>query len=143
MRRHIPETTRREWVALLGVWTAGLTGCLGDEGNGGSGPEHYENNEYISATGTDAETLVHHRIASVSSNSYVSLTMDGAYGVTADVEVSPFWMDLEQADDEGRVYEAALREGLEWSDPYGSMAAEDWVYHIKNIHQGENNWAGP
>lgn len=134
--------TRREWLRTVGVagvaGAAGATGCVGGDGSSGL-PER---NEYVSAESADAETLVHHQIADAVSGGYVRLTLDGAYGVTTDVEVFPLWMDINQADDEGRVYEAELREGLEWSDPYGSMTAEDWVYHIQNIHKGEENWAG-
>lgn len=131
-------TTRREWLALLGIGATGLTGCLGD---GEGVPEHYEQNEYVSASGSDAETLVHHQISDQTSSNMVRLTLDGAYAVTTDMEVFPMWMDINRVDDDGRVYEAELREGLEWSDPYGEMTAEDWVYFIRNIHQGEDNWA--
>lgn len=131
--------TRRDWIKAFGVaGAAGVTGCTGTGDGESSGL--LEDNRYRSAESADGSTLVHHQIADAASGGYVGLTMDGAYGVTTDVEVFPLWMDIEQADDEGRVYEATLREGLEWSDPYGSMTAEDWVYHIQNIHQSD--WAG-
>lgn len=148
VRRTRHQGTRREWLALLGVaGTGGLAGCgsLGGGGNGAESedlPEHYRNNEYVSATGSDAETVVHHQVADSQSGSAVGLTLDGAYAVTPEIEVYPLWMDLEMLDDDGQRYEAQLRENLQWSDPYGQMTADDWVYHIQNIHQGEGNWAG-
>ena len=144
MRERPFQVTRREWLRTVGVagvvGATGLTGCTGTGDGEASGLP--AENRYRSAESADAETLVHHQIADAASGGYVQLTMDGAYAVTTDVEVFPLWMDIEQVDDEGRVYEATLREGLEWSDPYGGMTAEDWVYHIQNIHQGEENWAG-
>lgn len=137
-RSGLGRTTRRRWLTLLGAaGSVGLAGC-----SSSGRPQHYQDNEYIDAVGTDAGTLVSHHADDGQSRSAIQLTLDGAYAVTSDVEVAPLWMDLEPRDDEGRVYEAQLRDGLEWSDPYGQMTAEDWVYHIRNIHQGESNWAG-
>lgn len=122
MDRSGPDrTTRCRWLTLLGAaGSVGLGGCASSDR-----PQHYQDNEYIDAVGTDAQTLVYHQADDDRSRSAIQLTLDGAYAVTPSVEVAPLWMDLKPRDDERRVYEARLRDGLEWSDPYGQMTAGD------------------
>lgn len=144
--------TRRELLSLLGVSTIGsISGCLGaqtgpasDEDTptqSGSG-ERALRGDWSSGSLSDAETLLHHQIGDSVSGSRVALTLDGAYTFTPDNEVFPLWLDLQSRDDEGREYEAVLRDNLYWSDPYGQMTAEDWVFHIQEVHQAQDNWTG-
>jgi peptide/nickel transport system substrate-binding protein len=68
----------------------------------------------------------------------IGYTMDSSYGFKPGQIQFPRWLELTSDDD--RVWTAEIREGLEWSDPYGEVTAEDFVYIIKNVHQTE--WAG-
>lgn len=89
--------------------------------------------EWISGSTTDAKTLFFPEINDVPSGNRVALTLDGAYQVDENNEVQPLWMDIEDTGD-GQVYVCSLRDNLEWSEEYGSMTAEDWVYQIENVH---------
>lgn len=144
--------TRRELLSLLGVSAVGsVSGCLGAQTDpssaedtpmrSGSG-EREVSGEWSSGSLSDAETLLHHQVSDAVSGARVALTLDGAYTFTPDNEVFPLWLDLESRDEAGREYEAVLRDNLYWSDPYGQMTAEDWVFHIQEIHQAEDNWTG-
>ncbi|PSP55185.1 ABC transporter substrate-binding protein [Halobacteriales archaeon QS_1_67_19] len=73
-----------------------------------------------------------------SAGTRVEYVADGAYGFKPGQQLFPNWLDI--SSDDGRVYSVKLRENLRWSDPYGQMTAEDWVYMIKELHQTE--WSG-
>ena len=159
---------RRDLLKTLGiVGSAALAGCSG-QGNNPSGTdtarrtptegtssnletstppatpagggERQVGGQYISGSATDAESLFFIQTADAPSSARVGLALDSAYAVTTEDEIFPLWLDI--ATDDKRVYECTIRDGLEWSDPYGQMTAEDWVYMITEVFQGEDNWAG-
>ena len=68
----------------------------------------------------------------------ISLAIDGSYGFKPGQRQFPRLFELTTDDD--RVWTANLRENLRWSDPYGEVTAEDYVYMIKELHQTE--WSG-
>lgn len=159
---NVTGRTRREWMKILGLGaTAGVAGCLGNgdgngsgngngNGNGGTTPTETDDPDqfdrevggpFIAGSATDAETLFFPNIADNPSAQRVGLTMDGAYALDTDIEVYPLWLDIEDSGD-ATTWICTLRDNLYWSDPYGQMTSEDWVYMIENIHQGEDNWAG-
>ncbi len=139
---------RREFLRVLGLaGMAGLAGCnLGGSqpGSGATGGApsgtRAVRGQWVEGAATDAESLLWIQVADAASAARVGTALDGAYAVTTDEEVFPLWLDL-STDDE-RVYECQLREGLRWSEPYGRMTAEDWVYMIQNVFQAPDNWAG-
>lgn len=156
---HLPN--RRDLLRVLGLAGAGgLAGCAGEDGGAGGSPTGTEGGPletstppaspenarrevrgtWFSADATDAESLFFIQTADAPSAARVGLTLDGAYAVTTEDEVFPLWVDIDS--DDGRVYEVTVLDGLEWSDPYGQMTAEDWVYTIHNLFQGEDNWVG-
>lgn len=126
---------RRDFLALLGLaGTAGLAGC-----NFG-GTQSATATQWVEGSSTDAESLLWIQVADAASAARVGTALDGAYAITTDDEVFPLWLDI--STDDQRVYECRLREGLHWSDPYGPMTAEDWVYTIQEVFQAPDNWAG-
>ena len=148
--------SRREWLALLGIGTAGgLAGCIGDDDGDPAGdddsagdddepvdPGEIEvSGDWVSAAGTDAETVYPTALVDTHSANRVGLCLDGAYAVTHEDEIFPLWMDVTDTGD-GQVFVCELRDNLEWGAGYGQMTAEDWVYHIEEVHQHEDNWAG-
>ncbi|MFC7222062.1 ABC transporter substrate-binding protein [Halalkalicoccus sp. GCM10025322] len=143
----MPDRTRRGLLCSLGSAAAvALAGCTSDDGadrdrsepEGSEVPDRSE--RWVTATRTSATTLIPHRAVDEASADRLELVMDGAYAITADRELFPLWLDVESID--ASTYEATLRDGLRWSDPYGRMTADDWVYYIRRIHQGRENWAG-
>ena len=42
-------------------------------------------------------------------------------------------------DDEGKTWTASVRENLQFSEPYGQVTAEDFVYLVQEVHQSD--WA--
>lgn len=97
---------------------------------------------YRSGAASDAKTLNPIRSNDTSSSSRIGLTMDGAYDLDNDDEFVPRWIAEYDVNDNKDTYEFFLQDNLEWSDEYGRMTAEDWVYFIRNVHQAESNWAG-
>lgn len=145
-RRDMPDRTRRGLLRSLGLAGAvGLAGCTANDEPDHGGLEESEmptrSERWVTATRAPATTLLPHRAVDDASMARLELVMDGAYAVTADRELFPLWLDVEEVDG-GQVYRATLREGLRWGDPYGRMTADDWVYYIRTVHQGEENWAG-
>ncbi|WP_255171731.1 ABC transporter substrate-binding protein [Natrononativus amylolyticus] len=142
--------TRRQMLGYLGIaGTSAIAGCFGsdDDGNGGADDDTSNGGEqdeqvFIAGSSGDGDTLVPFQIGDTTSAGYVAMTMDGSYALdsSSDFEVFPLWMDIDTED--GETYHCELRDHLEWSEPYGEMTAEDWVYYITEIHQGEDNWAG-
>lgn len=154
---------RRNMLKYLGVASAaGLAGCT----DGGSGNDTTTDGEggqettttsgggetteeasrqvkgtYRGAVSSDAKTLNFIQHSDETSGSFVDACLDGAYSFKGVGEPVPFLVK-EFSDTDKQVWEFTLRDNLKWSDPYGQMTAEDWVYFIQNIHQGEDNWAG-
>lgn len=143
---------RRGFLQLLGVAGAvGIAGCNAlsggspPESGGGDGPQSPSGTRsvrgrWIEGSTTDAESLLWLQVADGASIARVGTALDGAYAVTPDEDVFPLWMDVSTEDN--RVYECRLRDGLRWSDPYGRMTADDWVYMIERVFQAPDNWAG-
>ncbi len=158
-RRNPTGRTRRELMAIMGIGgAAGLAGCLGDDGDGGDETptptedpgggdqtptptpppaERQVMGTYRSGISSDGDTTIPFLITDTTSGNMVSLVLDGAYAVTSNDQIMPLWMDLTTED--SQVFTAELRDNLQWSDPYGEMTAEDWVWYIQNIHQSD--WA--
>ncbi|WP_122090813.1 ABC transporter substrate-binding protein [Halalkalicoccus subterraneus] len=140
------EPTRREALrALTAAGVASLAGCASDEEP--SDPDETEpdaptiSDRWVTGTATPGRTLLGHRATDAASRERLSLVLDGPYRLGPDGERVPRWLTIEERD-AGQRYEATLREGLRWSEPYGPMTAEDWVYYVRSIHQGLDNWAG-
>ena len=70
-------------------------------------------------------------------------------GYTFDENQDYFPLLYDMSTDEGEVWTFEVRENLEFSDPYGQVTAEDFVYLIQELHQSEwantaatENWTG-
>lgn len=142
-------------LATLGASGAtGLAGCFGGDDDGGDGDgggdgsgtgdgsDRQVGGTFTVVVPSDAETLVPFHVEDDRSGSFLALTLDGSYAVTAspEDEVFPLWLDIRT--DDNQVYVCELRDNLRWSDPYGQMTADDWVYYIQEVHQAEGNWTG-
>lgn len=139
------EPTRRDAIrALAAAGMVSLAGCGGDNGDEAGetepGPPRITE-RWVTGTATAERTLLSHRASDAASRDRLALVLDGPYAITDDGERFPHWLRLEELET-GEHYEATLREGLRWSDPYGPMTADDWVHYIRRIHQGVDNWAG-
>ncbi|QDX41519.1 ABC transporter substrate-binding protein [Salarchaeum sp. JOR-1] len=144
---------RRNVLKTLGVGgAAALAGCS----NGGDSTtqstttsntdgtttqaERTVGGDYISGRASDAKSLYFIGVNDGETADRIGLTMDSLYGITPDQEIFPLWGDVSTEDN--RVYEVQLKDNLQWSDPYGQVTAEDFVYLIKNVYQADDNWAG-
>ncbi|MCU4750865.1 ABC transporter substrate-binding protein [Halobacteria archaeon AArc-curdl1] len=98
-----------------------------------------DTDEYIAASGTDAETLYFPEVNDVPSANRIGLCLDGAYAVDSENQIQPLWLDMEDTGD-GQVFVCTLRDNLEWGNGYGQMTAEDWVFQIEEVHQSGDIW---
>lgn len=154
--------SRRKWLQLLGIsGTAGLAGCTNESGSetettapstteSGFGDETEtpttESEEPLPEVGGTFTQAVSSSFDSLNpiynteatTGEMIATTVDGSYGFKPGQNLFPRLLDL-QSDDK-KVWTAKLRENLRWSEPYGEVTAEDFVYLIKNVHQ--TDWAG-
>ncbi|GAB3701211.1 ABC transporter substrate-binding protein [Halorubrum pallidum] len=67
----------------------------------------------------------------------IARALDPGYAFDGEDEYVPLLYDL--SSDDGREWTFRLRDGLQFSEPYGSVTAHDFVYLIREVHQG--GWA--
>lgn len=140
------KPTRRDAIrTLVTGGIASVAGCISGSEQRGNDEEDTElptiSERWVTGTKTAERTLLPHRANDAASRERLELVLDGAYTLTDEGEEVPYWLSLDEIE-EGERYEATLRAGVRWSDPYGPMTAEDWVYYVRAIHQGTGNWAG-
>ena len=68
----------------------------------------------------------------------IGFALDGGYTFDDQQEYFPLLYDM--STDSGQVWVFEVREGLEFSDPYGEVTAESFTYQIQELHQ--TDWAG-
>ena len=154
---------RRGWLAALGLGgVAGLAGCSGDgsqesdggtdgsdsgsdaDGSGGSddgveldGEIPDVSGTYDTVTAASFETLNPLYNTESGAGTAIGRALDSGYTFDADQELFPLLYDL--SSDDGMVWVFELRDGLRFSDPYGDVTADDFVYQIQELHQSD--WA--
>ena len=79
--------------------------------------------------------------------SAIGRVLDQGYTFDDDREYVPLLYDM--STDDGSVWTFEVRENLRFSDPYGAVTAEDFVYLIQAVHQSDwantaaaSSWAG-
>jgi len=160
---------RRQWLSMLGAGSVvGLAGCGSGGGNGNgngngdsdgdggdAGNESDGFGEEDSDIEGDADELpaVSGTYDTVTAASFTTLNplyntesgagtaigraLDLGYSFDANQEFFPLLYDM--SSDRGKVWTFEVREGLEFSDPYGKVDAETFVYQIQELHQ--TDWA--
>lgn len=123
------------------VSAAGCTGLL--DGDDQSGDDREVRPTYLTATGSAASDLHLYHVTDRHSDARVTSLLDGAYTLDTNGEFYSLWVEeIENIDDEEYVY--TLRDNLNWSEEYGRMTADDWVFHyhavIEDALNGDN-WA--
>ncbi|QWC19773.1 ABC transporter substrate-binding protein [Halorubrum sp. 2020YC2] len=146
--RHV---NRRQWLSALGlagaVTLAGCSGNGGDggdsggEGNssdGGSGSSDLSQEEiYATAAASSFSTLNPIYNDENGAGNAIARALDLGYTFDEENEYVPLLYDMSTED--GEVWTFEVREGLEFSDPYGEVTASDFVYLIQEVHQ--SSWA--
>lgn len=101
---------------------------------------------YSTDAGGEAQSLSIYQINDDISGRLAEAVLDGAYTFSPDETFQGRW--IESVQDDGDVFEFHLRDNLYWSDPYGQMTADDWVFFVDNVvthtdDDGEpDNWTG-
>lgn len=151
--------TRLNRRKVLKTATAGgviaIAGCMGDEDPPAdddtdpgeevaddTDPGEEVRGSWIGAQGSEAPNYNVFRITDTTSGARVSRVMDPAYSFDEDNEIVPQLVRDIDINDDFTEFTFHITEHGEWSDPYGQMTAEDWVYSISEVIQGEDNWAG-
>lgn len=171
------QINRRQWLAALGVGGAtALAGCNtggdgddggdgGDGSDGSDGGDGSDGDDGGSEIDDDLEELpevsgtYNSTVASPfttlnpiyndenSAGTAIGYALDMGYTFDDNNEYFPLLYDM--STENGEVWTFEVREGLEFSEPYGSVTAEDFVYLIQEIHQAEwsssvaaTDWAG-
>jgi len=150
---------RRRWLQALGVaGAAGLAGCSGggnqetettaetteDDPMGGGSETTEGDGELPSVSGTynslassGFETLNPLYNDEYGAGIAIGYALDLNYSFRPGTEQLPQILELESDDNE--VWVGNVREGLEFSDPYGEVTAETFVYQIQEVQQ--TDWA--
>ena len=153
---------RRQWLGMLGVGTtmaiAGCSGGGGDDGNGngtgnGTNTEPAANEEnpadlgqeppevsgtYTDVQGSGFETLNPIFNTESGAGEAIEYALDPGYTFDTNNELVPLLYDV-TTDDGGQTWTIEIREGLQFSDPYGEFTADDFVFYIQEVHQA--GWA--
>ncbi len=141
---------RREWLSALGIGgIATLSGCIGggdEEGEEGEGTDE-NRDSYDTAAAASFETLNPIYNTENGAGNAIARALDQGFTFDEENEIVPLLYDLSTED--GEVWTFELRDNLEFSDPYGQVTAEDFVYLIQEVHQSDwansaaaINWAG-
>jgi peptide/nickel transport system substrate-binding protein len=141
--------TRRQWLAALGVGTTtALAGCSADDDGGtettgddtdvGSDGTPSVSGTYDTVTASSFSTLNPLYNTSSGAGTAIARALDQGYTFDLDGEYFPLLYDM-STDDDGSVWVFDVREGLSFSDPYGDVTAESFVYQIQELHQ--TDWA--
>jgi len=143
---------RRQWLSMLGaVGAAGLAGCSGGDGGSPATPDN--GGGVRGLDGVEERPTVSGTYDTVTSASFTTLNplyntesgagtaigraLDQGYTFDDDDEYVPLLYDM--STDDGEVWVFDVREGLTFSDPYGAVDAESFVYQIEALHQSD--WA--
>ena len=160
--------SRRRWLRALGVaGAAGLAGCSGGDGGGDNGTGTQSstsestngsafgtvqgNNSssqsgdrpevggtYSTVVSSPVETLNPLYNSEAGAGTLIEYALDPGYTWRPGSEYFPLAYDM--TTDNGEVWVANVREGLQYGGDYGEVTAEDFVYQITQLHQSE--WAG-
>ena len=160
--------SRRRWLRALGVaGAAGLAGCSGSDGGGDNGTgtqsstsESTNGSAFGTAQGNNSssqsgdlpevggtysavvsspvETLNPLYNSEAGAGTLIEYALDPGYTWRPGSEYFPLAYDM--TTDNGEVWVANVREGLQYGGDYGEVTAEDFVYQITQLHQSE--WAG-
>ena len=153
---------RRQWLSALGLGgLVTLAGCADetdpeeggdddDDGDDGLGDGDDEDGidedadvpdvvgSYDTVTAASGFTTLNPIYNSeAGAGTAIGRALDQGYTFDADQEFFPLLYDMETED--GQTWTFTVRENLEFSDPYGQVTAEDFVYLIQEIHQSD--WA--
>lgn len=170
------ELQRRRFLASLGIGvTAGMAGCLGDDDDGVPADDSDDTDDTAVADDTDdtdddddfepdrlpepsgSYDIAHHAQyttlnpifnSEANASTAIGRTLHEGYTFDENSELFPLvYKDIWS--DEGQVWVIELRDHLEFSDPYGQVTAEDFVYMIQEVHQNDvfpsansSDWAG-
>ena len=108
----------------------------------------YDGETYSTDAGGDVQSMSVYQIDDDISERVARAVLDGAYTFTPRGEFRGRWFESIESDEDGTRYECRLRDGLAWSEPYGQMTAEDWVYFVEHVVTNADdagqpeNWAG-
>ncbi|MDZ5812280.1 ABC transporter substrate-binding protein [Halorubrum sp. AD140] len=139
---------RRQWLSVLGSGGAtALAGCSSSGGGSGdatddSNGEAFDGGEtdgdvYATAAAASFETLNPIYNDENGAGNAIARALDQGYTFDEDNEYVPLLYDM--STDGGEVWTFEVREGLQFSEPYGEVTASDFVYLIREVHQSD--WA--
>jgi len=144
--------SRRKVLSFAGVaGVATLAGCIGgdDDDDTAVGDDSVDqdadtgerqvHSEWRVSSASEASDLNPLRINDTTSAARLSPLLDGPYGLDENDEFYGYWFEDYDTDD-FQTWTFTLRDNLEWGNDYGQMTADDWVFHIENIAQYEDNW---
>ncbi len=158
-----PGLRRRDWLKYLGLASGvGLAGCSGGAdggtdgggGDGGNGDDGMNNGDddtptdkpiqgtFTSGTSSEARSIHPYDIGDEATGNRLDLLFDGGGAINEDIEFEPRWFKTWDLADSADVVEYELHDNLEWGGDYGQLTAEDYLYHIENVWQVDENWAG-
>lgn len=159
-----PVFRRRDCLQYLGlIGGLSLAGCAGDSSPDGEGTptdqggdgtadgaetptiepvEKQVRGTFVSGTSSEARSLHPYDLGDEATSNRLSLLYDGPGTINEDIEFEPRWFKRWDLSDSADVVEYELRDNLEWGAGYGQVTAEDFLYHIENVWQVQDNWSG-
>ena len=151
--------SRRQWLGMLGVGTTvAIAGCSGGGDGGDDGESSGEaelggdrgnevdlgqeppevSGQYDDVQGSGFDTLNPIFNTESGAGAAIGYALDQGYTFDPDNDLFPLLYDVRTADN-GKTWTIDIREGLQFSDPYGEFTADDFVFYVQEVHQAE--WA--
>jgi peptide/nickel transport system substrate-binding protein len=153
------KINRRRWLQAIGVaGAAGMAGCTGGESTDTETATETEKNAlgtetptpsgeqeipevgdtYRTVSSSPAQTLNPLYNNEAGAGTLIGYALDLGYTFKPGNQVMPQHYDL-TTEDGGKTWTGTIRENLEYSDPYGQVTAEDYVYQVQELHKAD--WA--
>lgn len=98
---------------------------------------------WVEGTTADASHLVPYLASDQSTQDAIGLLMDWGGVINEELEIEPMLFERWELSDSKDVLTIKIRENLRYSEPYGKLTAEDYIYQINNINQNDDDsWHG-
>ncbi|WP_158413726.1 ABC transporter substrate-binding protein [Haladaptatus cibarius] len=98
---------------------------------------------WVEGTTADASHLVPYLASDQSTQDAIGLLMDWGGVINDDLEIEPMLFESWELSDSNDVLTIKLRENLRYSEPYGKLTAEDYIYQLNTINQNDkDSWHG-
>lgn len=98
---------------------------------------------WVAGTTSDASHMVPYLASDQTTQNAIGLVCDWGGVINDDLEIEPHLLKNWEMNESNDVLTLEIRDTLRYSDPYGKLTAEDYMYEIEHIRQNKDDlWHG-